>query len=723
MTTARAGTTLGNRYDVLELLGTGGMGEVYRAHDRELDELVALKLIHTTYANDLRVLERFRNEVKLARRVTHRNVARTFELGHTSDAMFCTMELVEGESLRDRTRRGARFNVVDAVALVDEVCAGLAAAHAVGVIHRDIKPANILLANDGRIVIADFGVASLAALTTGESSGTPEYMAPEQARGEPPTPATDIYALGVVLFELLTGRQAFAGDTEHVLCAKEETAALHVAGIAPELAAVIARATAREPIDRPASVVAFRQLLAPWRGGELPGASSPRAAGLELQDVVVVAPRAAGGDDAHLHIADGVYQAVLASASRLPRLRVIARPDASAPRAATVIDLVAGEQLAVTIRHGDAVRALALPLAIRDIDLAAAAIVAALVSILGRGDVDETALEARELALRAQLLAGRGLATAPATLSFVERAWGLCPDDPAIAALHAVMFVRHAVLGGEATDAAIAVVRHALAIAPEQANSHVAAGNLELNIGEPRRAAAHFRAAIACSRHVAEGHGGLGWMLLEAGYLGAARSRIDDALAIAPQLTTLKWNLARAHALEADWDAHDRLAATLVGPADRLLPRLRHLRWRGDDAGWLRLQPLVLAQHEWEPQLIQLLLADPSPQAWWKVRAEAFRLVRTVPRVRLRRAFVDQLVAEVAAAAGDLDGVVEIVEDAADHGLFDRHWMDRCPTLEAARRSGRLAPARATIARRAEEIYDALYGERDAAETVVERKR
>ncbi|HEY6037227.1 MAG TPA: serine/threonine-protein kinase, partial [Kofleriaceae bacterium] len=211
------GRTLGDRYDILELLGAGGMGAVYRARDRELDELVALKVIRGEFAAVPAIVDRFRSEVKLARRVTHHNVARTFELGYADGVMFCTMELVEGESLTARLRRERRLSVADAVAIATAVCDGLAAAHARDVIHRDIKPDNVLLAGDDRVVVADFGVAAVNVGERAELSGTPAYMAPEQARGEPPTPAADVYALGVVLYEMVTGRRAFTGDVTKIL--------------------------------------------------------------------------------------------------------------------------------------------------------------------------------------------------------------------------------------------------------------------------------------------------------------------------------------------------------------------------------------------------------------------------------------------------------------------------------------------------------------------------
>ena len=176
------GATVAGRFEILERLGRGGMGEVYRALDRDLDDQVALKVVSEEIVHVPGVLERFRGEVKLARRVTHRNVARTFELGHADGMVFFTMELVQGSSLAVRLERGP-MPASEAVAIALELCDALTAAHKVGVVHRDLKPDNVLLAEDGRVVLTDFGVATLAANVDGSGSGSPQYMAPEQARG------------------------------------------------------------------------------------------------------------------------------------------------------------------------------------------------------------------------------------------------------------------------------------------------------------------------------------------------------------------------------------------------------------------------------------------------------------------------------------------------------------------------------------------------------------
>ncbi|AKV04164.1 Serine/threonine protein kinase [Labilithrix luteola] len=208
-----------NRYELLGMLGGGAMGTVYRARDRELDEIVALKVLRRELAATEGMLERFRREVKLARRVTHRNVARTFDIGEHGGDRFLTMELVRGEGLASLLTRRGRLPLAEVVSISRDVCAGLSAAHAAGVLHRDLKPDNVVLAEDGRAVITDFGIARAASegelgRTVGGIVGTPAYMAPEQVEGAPNLDArADLYALGAMIFELLTGSLPWTGET------------------------------------------------------------------------------------------------------------------------------------------------------------------------------------------------------------------------------------------------------------------------------------------------------------------------------------------------------------------------------------------------------------------------------------------------------------------------------------------------------------------------------
>jgi len=225
------GTVLAERFRVERFIAKGGMGEVYEAEDLDLKERVALKTVRFDNAEDSRALERFRAEVLLGRQVTHPNVCRIFDLFRHRDksaggeVLFVTMELLRGESLEQRIRNAHRLSAEETMPIVEQLAAGLDAAHRAGVVHRDFKSSNVMLvppasgSGSARAVITDFGLAH-ALLTTGprltgtrEVFGTPAYMAPEQLQGLRITPATDVYALGIVLFEMLTGRLPFQGDT------------------------------------------------------------------------------------------------------------------------------------------------------------------------------------------------------------------------------------------------------------------------------------------------------------------------------------------------------------------------------------------------------------------------------------------------------------------------------------------------------------------------------
>jgi len=210
------GATLAGRYEILKMLGEGGMGTVYKAKDRELDRLVALKVIRPEYANHPETIRRFKQELILARQITHRNVIRIFDLGIADSFKFITMDYVEGRDLSKILSERGKFSVNDACEIVRQICSGLEAAHGEGVVHRDLKPQNIMLDAQGRVFLMDFGLArsmELVGMTrTGALIGTPTYMSPEQARGEKADVRTDIFALGVIYYELLTGKRPYKDE-------------------------------------------------------------------------------------------------------------------------------------------------------------------------------------------------------------------------------------------------------------------------------------------------------------------------------------------------------------------------------------------------------------------------------------------------------------------------------------------------------------------------------
>jgi serine/threonine-protein kinase len=262
-------------------------------------------------------------------------------------------------------------------------------------------------------------------------------------------------------------------------------------------------------------------------------------------------------------------------------------------------------------------------------------------------------------------------------------------------------------------------VRIALAAGPGLVESHLAAGHLEQQVGEPATAAAHYRVAIACAPHSPEAHDLLGRLLLEAGYLDAALARLEHAIAISPDFRTVRWEIARAMALDQRWDEHDRLLAHDHLP-DRPIARTRLLWWRGDlaavrarrEGGWLA--------EVFDPLLFELLLAALLDGAWAQVRAPLIAKAedRSWPSQR-RRAFVAQLVAEIAAYAGDPDTCNRVLAHAVRYDrLFDLHWLDRCPLLARARDTPAFAAVRDEILVRSRAIYDALYSDHPVAHGV-----
>jgi serine/threonine-protein kinase len=263
------GVLIAERYRIMSLLGRGGMGEVFGAHDLTLHQPVALKFLPDSTVDES-MLERFRNEVRVARRISHPNVCRVYDIGKIDDQVFLSMEYVDGEDLSSLLRRMGRLPRETALEIARKICAGLAAAHDQGVLHRDLKPSNIMLDGRGEVRIMDFGLAGLAHEIQDVRSGTPVYMAPEQLAGKEVTARSDIYALGLVLYELFAGKPVFAGKThdDFVRLRRERTPirpSTLGSDLDPSVELVILRCLEEEPENRPASALIVSAALP---GGE-----------------------------------------------------------------------------------------------------------------------------------------------------------------------------------------------------------------------------------------------------------------------------------------------------------------------------------------------------------------------------------------------------------------------------------------------------------------------
>ncbi len=293
-----SGQILAERYRIVALAGRGGMGEVYRAEDLRLGQVVAIKFLPKEISQDASALARFHSEVRIARQVSHPNVCRVFDIGDVDGMAFLSMEYVDGEDLASVVRRIGRLSQDKAVEVARQICAGVAAAHERGVIHRDLKPANVMLDGAGKIRIMDFGLAAIAASVQGGEirAGTPAYMAPEQLEGREVTTKSDIYSLGLILYEILTGKRAFEATTmPELVKLREQGTITNPSTLVKDLDPLIERVTMRclekDPAKRPSSAL---QVAAALPGGD------PLAAALAAGETPSPEMVAASGEKAGL---------------------------------------------------------------------------------------------------------------------------------------------------------------------------------------------------------------------------------------------------------------------------------------------------------------------------------------------------------------------------------------------------------------------------------------
>lgn len=327
-----AGELVAGRYRIVAPLGRGGMGDVYRAQDTRLDHEVALKFLPERAANDDRMIERLVSEVRIGRQIAHPNVCRLYDIADDRGQTFIAMEFVDGEDLASLLRRIGRLPSDKAMMLTRDLASGLAAAHDLGVIHRDLKPANVMIDGRGHAKITDFGLAVLRSdAHAGEFAGTPTYMAPEQLDGSAVNARSDLYALGLVLYEMFTGRRLFDADSMAEIRRLHErpkpSISSSVGDIDPSIESLILSCLEENPEKRPASAYALLERLPQSPSTPAPARSrhTPSGAGTDRRSVAVLPFEDLSPDKSDEYFSDGLAEEIISDLTKVRALRVISR--------------------------------------------------------------------------------------------------------------------------------------------------------------------------------------------------------------------------------------------------------------------------------------------------------------------------------------------------------------------------------------------------------------
>ncbi|MBT9556512.1 MAG: protein kinase [Myxococcales bacterium] len=741
------------------------MGEVHLALDQDVGDRVALKLMLAAGALSPGAADRFRREVRLARRITHRNVARVHDLGQLDGTLFFTMEYVEGESLADVMDRDGPMPISAALDIARQICAGLAAAHEAGVVHRDLKPANVLVAPNRRVVLTDFGIAraledEVAITRTVGIVGTPLYMSPEQLEGRQVGPATDLYALGLILYELLVARVPYQGTSPLAIALER------LEGPPPDprtfvsmpdaVASLVLRCLAPDPRDRPSSaaalgatIAAVVEQLGDEQGVELgvtqvlpTMARTPAPA----DPALAVLPFKYRGPADHDYLGDALQSELIDVLARTCGLRVLAsgatarfkeERDPSVIARALGVDAIVDCDVRVI---GQALRVSARLIDVRtgvqswserfDCDFGgvldieerlgsrvAEALRAGLTTASHRG---EAAPEAIELYLRARQQMSPRLANYEGeggALALLERSIYIAASfRPAKSAL-ALAAVRAAfaptVASGRDYDALVgSALESALAEASGLSETHLAVATLASHQGRYADAVVSLTRALTIAPTCAEAHEYLGRLQCEAGRASDGMARLQLALDLNPTLYVCHFEIARILAMRGDHaGAETHMARLAEGlPVDHVIvlqASVRFAMWRGDREQVRR----VLSQLELSRSapVVAITLSTRAYLGEISVeqhRAEASAVIGAVPNRRFRSVLL-QFVAEVCAALGDLDFAITCLSTAANDVLVDLEWMDRCPALEPIRSRLEFEEARRAVRHRAEAIWRA----------------
>lgn len=748
-----------DRYQLLSLLGVGGMGSVYLARDVELEEMVALKTLRKELLEDTDMLERFKNEVKLARRVTHKNVARMFDIGEHQGEKFLTMEFVDGESLASLLEKEKKLSLQRIVELMSAVCSGLEAAHAAGVIHRDLKPDNVMLARDGRVLVTDFGIArasqSSAGKTMGMVLGTPAYMAPEQVLGQKDIDhRADIYALGVMLFEMFTGQDAWTGESPMAVA----TARLlnpppdprtRRPDVPDAVCRIILRCMARnrderfakaEEVARELSTLTMPSMKAAEQVTLAKATPAAMAAAPAGEKSVAVLPFRNAGRPEDDYLAEGLTDDLIDALSMTRGLRVCSRGTVMKFKGAAQDPRSIGAELNVQVvvegsvrKAGNAMRITARLVSVADgfqlwakrfdgsdadvfaiNDEAARAIAEALTVDASAPARKVTAdAEAMDLYLRARheyhKVWPENVARA---VAIFEEALRRTPDDPTILSGYAIARARFNFFTAQDMSQALEAAKRAVAAGPDLPEAHLALGTALFQSGDVPAAVKELKIAISKGPSTAEAHWLLGRILSEIGQIQNAIRHLEMALVFDPSVSLASRDLARTHALLGHWSESDRYLdsnSNFNDESGRPIDKARFLAWKRDPEAAARVlahMPAdVSGRYSIAQKLLRLVMTHGAENSFeWAEDPMQQAMARGAGR---RQAFFAQVGAEIRAYMGRYDDALQSIQTAVDAGLIDLLWLTHCPLFEPLRSNARFLMERARVEERVRPILEA----------------
>ena len=737
------GDLFAGRYRVTRPLGRGGMGAVYAVFDQELQEHVALKILTMP---DRAAVARFQREVRLARKVTHPTVARTHDIGAYEGLHFLTMELIEGQSLKQHMKKSGALPVDETVRIFSALCDGLASAHEAGVLHRDLKPANIMLGDDGRVVITDFGVARpVERATDGVETvgfiGTPRYMAPEVLEGAAFDERADLYALGLVVYEMLAGKRYRLSELGDEDPTRADT---RTSGIGPHaspaLELLVRSLLSLAPAGRPASVNDVATELASLTADTVVRQPRSETPPLPRGRRLAVAPFVGRGGDEADELAEVLSEELVDLLSRNSGVQVLAhRASASsetditsagrALRADWIVGgtvMRRGPRLRISVRLVEVAQGSQLYSERFDSEMTdvfdlqdriamqigeALRVEIALVARRGSADAEaiESYLRGRRKLRSNQALPGAGL---PDFEAAIQRA----PDFGVARAAHAIASVRRWWrLGlseeGETIRSSVGQsVQRALDVAPDLAESHLAAALWASHTGDYRTAVEALGRALDIAPTCAPALDYLGQLECEAGRGESGSKRIALAHSLDPTIIAGQVWRVRWHALSGQIDDAiaelDALDERLGGPTvNRVQLRMRLAAWRGDfdTLTWCRDQLIAVGTPGLERMLTYIGVVMKEQDAVALVN-ETIALAAGSTNHRFAT-YVMQLGAEAFSVIGETERATDCVKRATEIALTDLDWLQNCPALAAVRDGPAYADIQRAVSSQARRIW------------------